>query len=62
VSAEFEAGQDRMAYDLGRMLLELRTAGRSDGEILEGLEDMVVLRMAAGLDDAVGVLTEGGEL
>jgi hypothetical protein len=51
--------RDTAFYDIGHALLEWRDAGRTDGEIIEGLEDLVVLRMAAGLEDAVDVLTEG---
>jgi hypothetical protein len=40
------------------MILELRDAGRSDAEILAGIEDLVMLRMAAGTDTPAADLTE----
>jgi hypothetical protein len=52
-------GKDVAIHDIGEMILDLRRAGRSDAEILEGIEELIVLRMMAGLPEAVSELTEG---
>lgn len=55
----YESGQDVAFHDVGKMLLELRAAGRDDNEIIVGVEDLIMLRMMAGLPDAAAQLTEG---
>lgn len=52
MSAAFEAGQDRMAYDLGNVILDMGKAGRTDSEIVLALEDAIVLRIGLGLPEA----------
>jgi hypothetical protein len=52
----FEAGGDHMAYSIGQVILELGAKGTGDGEIIRAVEDMIALRMMAGLDDAVAQL------
>lgn len=55
-----DAGRDELAHDLGYMILAARAAGRTDGEVVEGVLSLVQLRMMAGMDDPVGELTEDG--
>ena len=60
VAAGKDLGAAAFAYDLGHMIVEAHAAARTDAEIVEAVEELIVLRMMAGMDDPVGELTEGG--
>jgi hypothetical protein len=61
VTPAFETGQDRMAYSIGQVILELGARGTPDSEIIASVEDMIALRMIIGLDDAVAQLAAKDE-
>ena len=54
-----EDARDRALYDVGRVVLDMRGRGATDGDVVDAVLSMVELRMAAGMADPVAALAGG---
>lgn len=55
----YDDGQDVAFQEIGQLILDLGKAGRTDSEIILAVDDLIMLRMMAGLPDAAAQLAEG---
>jgi len=54
----WEAGYDVAMHEVGRLAMDMRGEGASEGNVLGAVLDLVQLRMMAGCENPVELLTE----
>ncbi len=54
----FEKGYETAMFQVGRLAMDMRGEGASEGDVLGAVLDLVQLRMMAGCENPVELLTE----